>query len=74
MSESKAIRFTNRGHIFAAVGAAVGIANLVMFPARVFNYGGLAFILVFVLCTLILGIPLMIAETALGKSLSLIHI
>jgi len=70
MSEKKSItsKFTNRGHIFAAVGAAIGIANLVLFPARVFNYGGLAFILVFILCTLILGVPLMIAETALGKS------
>ena len=61
-------KFTNKGHIFAAVGAAIGIANLVLFPARVFNYGGLAFILVFILCTFILGVPLMIAETALGKS------
>lgn len=62
------INFSNRGHILAAVGAAVGIANLVLFPARVFNYGGMAFVLVFVLCTFILGVPLMIAETALGKS------
>jgi NSS family neurotransmitter:Na+ symporter len=61
-------KFTNKGHILAAVGAAVGIANLVLFPARVFNYGGLAFILVFVLFTFILGVPLMIGETALGKS------
>ena len=70
MSVKKTIptKFTNQGHIFAAVGAAVGIANLVLFPARVFNYGGLAFILAFILCTFLLGIPLMIAETALGKS------
>ncbi|MGB0521593.1 MAG: sodium-dependent transporter [Flammeovirgaceae bacterium] len=61
------ISFSNRGHVFAATGAAVGIANLVLFPARVYNYGGLAFILVFVLCTFLLGIPLMIGETALGK-------
>lgn len=62
------LKFTDRGHILAAAGAAVGIANLVLFPARVYNYGGLAFILVFVLCTFILGIPLMIGETALGKN------
>jgi NSS family neurotransmitter:Na+ symporter len=60
--------FSNRGHILASVGAAVGIANLVLFPARVFNYGGLAFILVFVLCTFALGIPLMMGETALGRN------
>ncbi len=60
-------KFSNKGHILASVGAAVGIANLVLFPARVFNYGGLAFILVFVLFTFILGVPLMIGETALGK-------
>lgn len=61
-------KFSNTGHILASVGAAVGIANLVLFPARVFNYGGLAFILVFVLFTFILGVPLMIGETALGKN------
>ncbi|SEJ55856.1 neurotransmitter:Na+ symporter, NSS family [Cyclobacterium xiamenense] len=60
-------KFSNAGHILASVGAAVGIANLVLFPARVFHYGGLAFILVFVLFTFILGVPLMIGETALGK-------
>lgn len=61
-------KFSSRGHILASVGAAVGIANLVLFPARVFNYGGLAFILVFILCTFLMGVPLMIAETALGKN------
>lgn len=61
-------KFSSRGHILASVGAAVGIANLVLFPARVFNYGGLAFILIFILCTFLLGVPLMIAEIALGKN------
>ncbi len=61
-------KFSNRGHVLASVGAAVGVANLVLFPARVHNYGGLAFVMVFMLCTVIYGIPLMIAETALGKS------
>lgn len=60
-------RFSKTGHILTAVGAAVGVANLVLFPARVYNYGGLAFILAFLLCTFILGVPLMIAETALGR-------
>ncbi len=65
---SQKIHFSDRGHILAAVGAAVGIANLVLFPARVFNYGGFAFIIVFVICTFLMGIPLMIGETALGKN------
>ena len=65
---SQKIKFTNRGHILASVGAAIGIANLVLFPARVFSYGGLAFILAFVLCTFFLGVPIMIGETALGKN------
>ncbi|MFT5876933.1 MAG: NSS family neurotransmitter:Na+ symporter, partial [Dokdonia sp.] len=51
-----------------SVGAAVGVANLVLFPARVQNYGGIAFVIVFIACTFIYGVPLMIAETALGKS------
>lgn len=60
-------KFSNRGHVLASVGAAVGVANLVLFPARVHNYGGIAFVIVFMLCTVIYGVPLMIAETALGK-------
>lgn len=61
-------KFSNKGHVLASVGAAVGVANLVLFPARVHNYGGVAFVLVFIICTLIYGVPLMIAETAIGKS------
>lgn len=60
--------FGKTGHILASVGAAVGIANLVLFPARVYHYGGFAFIIAFLGCTIILGVPLMIAEIALGRS------
>lgn len=61
-------KFSRVGHILASAGSAIGIANLVILPARAHNYGGLAFILVFVLCTFLLGIPLMIGEIALGKT------
>ncbi|TXC76267.1 sodium-dependent transporter [Luteibaculum oceani] len=64
MAENK---FSNSGHIYASIGAAVGVANLVLFPARVFSYGGLAFIVVFIISTLLLGYPLMVGEIALGK-------
>jgi len=68
MANKSQSRFSKTGHILAGVGAAVGVANLVLFPARVYNYGGFAFIIAFLLCTFILGVPLMIAETALGRT------
>lgn len=66
--ESVQSKFSNKGHILASVGAAVGIANLVLFPARMSNFGGMAFVLVFLVCTFLLGLPLMMGETALGRN------
>ncbi len=65
---SKHLGFSNRGHILASIGGAIGVANLVLFPARMQNYGGLAFALTFVLITFIMGVPLMIGEASLGKN------
>ena len=63
----KKAKFSKSGHVLAAAGAAVGIANLVIFPERVIQLGGGAFVLCFLLSTMIMGLPLMVAETALGK-------
>lgn len=59
--------FSRSGHILASAGAAIGVANLVIFPYRVHFFGGSAYVLAFVGFTLLMGIPLMILENALGK-------
>jgi NSS family neurotransmitter:Na+ symporter len=49
------------------LGAAVGFGNIWKFPILVGQYGGLAFILVYVVFLLLLGIPIMMAELGLGR-------
>ncbi len=61
------VRFSRVGHVLASAGAAIGVANLVIFPYRVHYFGGSAYILAFIAFTLIMGIPLMVLENAMGK-------
>ncbi|MET4696390.1 sodium-dependent transporter [Endozoicomonas lisbonensis] len=53
--------------ILAASGAAIGLANLWRFPYIASEYGGSAFIIVYLLCVLFLSVPLLIAEVSLGR-------
>ena len=55
------------GFILAAAGSAVGLGNLWGFPYKTAKYGGAAFVLVYILCVLFIGIVAMIAEIYLGK-------
>ena len=61
-------QWTSRlGFILASTGAAVGIGNIWRFSYVAGQNGGGAFLVVYVLCVLIIGIPLLIAELALGR-------
>lgn len=55
------------GVIAATVGSAVGLGNVWRFPAEVQANGGAVFLLIYILCILLLGIPVMTAEFALGR-------
>ncbi|MTB50146.1 sodium-dependent transporter [Lewinella sp. W8] len=59
--------FSRTGHILASAGAAIGVANLVIFPYRVHYFGAGAYVLAFVAFTLLMGVPMMILENAMGK-------
>lgn len=59
---------TKIGLIAATVGSAVGLGNIWRFPAEVQGNGGAAFLIVYMLCVLILGIPVMLGEFALGRA------
>lgn len=56
------------GLIAATVGSAVGLGNVWRFPAETQANGGAAFLLTYILCVLVLGIPVMLAEFSLGRA------
>ncbi len=53
--------------ILAATGSAVGLGNIWKFPYITGENGGGAFVIVYLLCVALIGIPIMIAETMLGR-------
>ncbi len=59
---------TRLGVIAATLGSAVGLGSIWRFPAEAQANGGGAFLLLYLGCVLILGIPVMVAETALGRA------
>ena len=58
---------TKIGVILATAGSAVGLGNIWRFPYMTGQDGGAAFILVYLVCILILGIPGMVAEFVVGR-------
>lgn len=58
---------TRLGFICAAVGSAVGLGNIWRFPYITGENGGAAFIVVYLLCILLCGLPIMIAELSIGR-------
>lgn len=56
------------GFIMAAAGSAVGMGNLWRFPMLVGESGGGAFVLVYLICIFLVGIPLIIAEISIGRA------
>lgn len=55
------------GLIAATVGSAVGLGNVWRFPAEAQANGGAAFLILYVICICLLGIPVMLAEFSLGR-------
>ncbi|MBW3534596.1 MAG: sodium-dependent transporter [Gemmatimonadetes bacterium] len=58
---------TRLGFVLAAVGSAVGLGNMWRFPYRVSEGGGAAFVVLYIILTLIVGIPLMLCEFSVGR-------
>ena len=54
--------------ILAATGSAVGLGNVWKFPYVTGENGGGAFVLVYLLCIFIIGIPIMMAEVFIGRN------
>lgn len=58
---------TKLGLVLAAAGSAIGLGNIWRFPTETGEYGGSAFLLVYLVCIVVFGLPLMIAEFAVGR-------
>lgn len=55
------------GFIMAAVGSSVGLGNFWRFPYSAGENGGGAFIILYLFCVLLVGLPLLMAEYAIGR-------
>ena len=68
MQKSDRVSFGSKiGAILAAAGSAVGLGNIWRFPYEAGNHGGAAFILLYLACVFIMGMPIMIAEFTVGR-------
>lgn len=54
--------------VMALAGSAIGLGNIWRFPYMVGRHGGGAFIIVYILCCLLVSLPVFFAESILGKS------
>lgn len=68
MSKKRAGFATRLGAIAATVGSAVGLGNIWRFPYEAGENGGGAFIIVYIACVALLGIPVMLSEFIIGRS------
>jgi len=56
------------GFILLSAGCAIGCGNVWKFPWMTGQYGGGGFVLIYVLCLLLLGLPVMVMEFAMGRA------
>lgn len=62
-------RFSSRlGFILISAGCAVGLGNVWRFPYITGQYGGAAFVLVYLIFLVLLGLPIMVMEFAVGRA------
>lgn len=55
------------GFVLAATGSAVGLGNIWKFPYMVGESGGAAFVLVYLACIFLIGVPVLVSEWMLGR-------
>lgn len=53
--------------VMAAIGSAVGLGNLWRFPSEAGTNGGGAFVVFYILCVVLIGLPILLSETLIGR-------
>lgn len=56
------------GFILLSAGCAIGVGNVWKFPYMTGQYGGGAFVVIYLLCLVLLGVPVMTMEFAMGRA------
>ena len=56
------------GFILVSAGCAIGLGNVWKFPYMAGQYGGAAFILIYLLFLVILGLPIIVCEFSVGRA------
>lgn len=68
MSKTNHAQWSSRfSFILAATGSAVGLGNIWKFPYMTGESGGAAFVLVYLLCIALIGLPILVTEWMLGR-------
>ena len=67
MSQTRETFGSRAAVIMALAGSAIGLGNIWRFPYVVGENGGAAFIIVYILCTLLLSLPIFLAESIIGR-------
>lgn len=69
LSTGKREKFGSRlGFILVAAGCAVGLGNVWKFPYLCGQYGGAAFILIYLVCLAVIAFPILVCELAVGRA------
>ncbi len=66
-TQPRALWGSRLGFILAAAGSAVGLGNIWKFPYITGNNGGGAFVLIYLVCIALVGLPIMMAELMIGR-------
>ena len=67
-TNTKRGQFTTKiGIIMASAGSAVGLGNIWRFPYETGENGGAAFILIYLACVILIGMPIVISEFVIGR-------
>lgn len=67
MTRKEKVFFDKLGIVAAATGSAVGLGNIWRFPYLLGQSGGGAFLVVYLICVIFLGLPVMISEFSIGR-------
>ena len=68
MEKSRGLFISKIGIVLATAGSAVGLGNIWRFPYETGQNGGAAFIFIYLICILLLGIPAMLCELLIGRN------
>ena len=68
MSNSRETLGSRLGFIFLSAGCAIGLGNVWRFPFITGQYGGAAFVLIYIFFLLFLALPILVMEFAVGRA------